>query len=190
MVISFINCSRKFDRLTTFQSIALIIVYIESSLLSAALTVFGKYFAGRLRPNFLARIESPELIPGGKLSYPSGHTSFSFACSTSLSLFLSVQCSIYDAKSKNVLFKTIVFVIFPFMIASLVAISRTRDYYHDFSDINAGAIIGILSGILGYNSVFPSITHDKKKIPRYLINIYRKPLFADAETTLCSENTG
>lgn len=51
-------------------------------------------------------------------------------------------------------------VIAPFIIAGVIAISRTRDYHHNFDDIVAGSLIGIIFTILAYVSKFHSVTSD------------------------------
>eukprot|EP00126_Sphaerothecum_destruens_P006880 Sdes_comp19570_c0_seq1m11252 len=54
----------------------------------------------------------------------------------------------------------------PLFVAFMVGISRTRDYRHNFSDVVAGAIIGIFSGIFGYRLYYPSLGDLDCGIPR------------------------
>lgn len=54
----------------------------------------------------------------------------------------------------------------PIGIATFIAVSRTVDHVHDFSDINAGAFIGIASGtfayFLNYSSPFAATCREPK----------------------------
>lgn len=66
-------------------------------------------------------------------SFPSGHTAASFAAMTALFL----------AKMKKVWIAALV-------LAVLIAFSRLYFYVHYPTDVLGGAIVGILSGIIGY----------------------------------------
>ena len=47
--------------------------------------------------------------------------------------------------------------VLPIFLAFLVAISRTRDYRHNFSDVLAGMIIGVFSAVFGYFLHYPGL---------------------------------
>lgn len=66
-------------------------------------------------------------------SFPSGHTAASFAAMTALFL----------AKMKKAWIATLV-------LAVLIAFSRLYFYVHYPTDVLGGAVVGILSGIIGY----------------------------------------
>ena len=66
-------------------------------------------------------------------SFPSGHTAASFAAMTALFL----------AKMKKVWIAALV-------LAVLIAFSRLYFYVHYPTDVLGGAVVGILSGIIGY----------------------------------------
>lgn len=66
-------------------------------------------------------------------SFPSGHTAASFAAMTALFL----------AKMKNAWIAALV-------LAVLIAFSRLYFYVHYPTDVLGGAVVGILSGIIGY----------------------------------------
>ena len=66
-------------------------------------------------------------------SFPSGHTAASFAAMTALFL----------AKMKKAWIAALV-------LAVLIAFSRLYFYVHYPTDVLGGAVVGILSGIIGY----------------------------------------
>lgn len=159
--------------------------FFQASLLTSFLVGIGKLFAGRLRPNFNNLVTE---INTERMSYPSGHTAYSFAVMVVFSLFFANQFQIFITNKRNPFVSIFVIFVIPFMMASTVAISRTRDYYHDFSDINAGCIIGLLSGSLSYYSTFP-ITGKYPTVPRALLYEIEKResgMFEDCRTNLVS----
>ena len=91
--------------------------------------------------NFVARIRPYEVVEGLRLmierqrdySFPSGHTAASFAAMTALFL----------AKMKKAWIAALV-------LAVLIAFSRLYFYVHYPTDVLGGAVVGILSGIIGY----------------------------------------
>eukprot|EP01134_Creolimax_fragrantissima_P000810 CFRG0810T1 len=140
----------------------------EGIILTEAATVAAKLTAGRYRPDWIGRVKkqnfvedvvdycSVEALNAGRKSFPSGHSSMSFAAATVLSLYIAGKLKVFSERQGHV-WKLLV-VMLPFIPASYVAISRTRDYYHDFDDICAGAAIGIIISsccyFLNYRSVF------------------------------------
>lgn len=71
-------------------------------------------------------------------SFPSNHASYCFSLATSTFLLLSI---------KKLPFYNILW-ISPFVIASYIGISRIQDYYHNISDVIAGALLGFLISIV------------------------------------------
>lgn len=122
-----------------------------------------KLYAGRLRPDFLARLQSVGVAPQdigqtvwyhcdlmsnpvirqGRLSFPSGHSSTSFAAMVPLAAFL-----VYHLRPwfYGCVIRLVVCVL-PLYVSFIVAISRTRDNRHHFADILAGSIIGTFAAI-------------------------------------------
>lgn len=99
--------------------------------LTAGLTAAGKYIAGRPRPDAASNgIDGDDFLPfSGQEAMPSGHTAMAFALATSLADDIHrpwATVGLYSA-------------------AGAVAWSRLNDNRHWFSDVAAGALIGITS---------------------------------------------
>jgi len=151
-----------------------IVFYLQVVALTAFFTEFLKSFCGRQRPNFFAMCDykgyrdailgnaeamkaylnettkgsqgdlkycraTSSDIKASQSSFPSGHSSSAFAAMTFVSLFYR---NVLDF-SRGCIWKAIIVVI-PMIVACLLAESRTRDYYHNFSDVTGGAVIGIV----------------------------------------------
>jgi len=136
-----------------------------------------KPFAGRYRPRYLelaAAAEASSNARGeweGRVSYPSGHSGTAFASMFFCTLYLLGKTRAYSSSSRfgggsAGRFACVVLSALPTLGAFIVAITRTRDYMHNFSDINAGAIIGIFCSTIAYFTVFPALSHPECHLPR------------------------
>ncbi|OKL56370.1 hypothetical protein UA08_08275 [Talaromyces atroroseus] len=108
----------------------------------------------------------PKLIKDGFRSWPSGHSSSSFAGLFYLSLYLSGKMHIMDKRGE--VWKTII-VIVPCVAASLIAVSRIMDARHHPFDVITGSLLGILSAWIAYRQYFPSLSEPWKKGRAYPI---------------------
>jgi len=54
----------------------------------------------------------------------------------------------------------------PLMLSTFVGCTRLTDFKHDFSDVNAGAFIGIMSGFLGHSLNFHSVFSSRSGAPK------------------------
>ncbi|KAI9503617.1 hypothetical protein GGI25_004861 [Coemansia spiralis] len=148
-----------------------------SIVLNMMITNTVKNLAGRLRPDFIDRCNLDKdtalsLQPAigmvtsaickqtdksvfwdGMRSFPSGHTSFSFAGFTYLSLWLAGHLRIGDRRGRT--YKSFITLV-PELAALLIGISRTKDYRHHWQDVLAGAILGVFMGWFGYHQYYPS----------------------------------
>lgn len=138
--------------------------YVFGAAASQSLTDIAKYSIGRLRPNFLAvckpswdkincnsggYIENftcagePFQVDESRLSFYSGHSSFSMYCMMFLVLYIQARLKSHWAR---LLRPTIQF----FLIATAVyvGLSRVSDYKHHWSDVLAGLLQGGLVAIL------------------------------------------
>ncbi|CAA2991870.1 lipid phosphate phosphatase 2-like [Olea europaea subsp. europaea] len=142
-------------------------------LITAILTDAIKDAVGRPRPDFFWRCfpdgkdeydrwgnvvchgkESD--IKEGHKSFPSGHTSWSFAGLGFLSLYLSGKMKAFD-RSGHVAKLCIVFL--PILSACLVGVSRVDDYWHHWQDVFAGGVLGLVVATFCYLQFFPPPYH-------------------------------
>jgi len=122
--------------------------WLESLSLNFLATQSAKLLAGRYRPSW-----TNDRTLDGRQSFPSGHSSISFAAMVYLSLYASAKLGLYS-KHGGHLWKFLLTGA-PIVVASLVAISRTRDYRHHFSDVLAGAILGTALATAAYLLNYP-----------------------------------
>jgi diacylglycerol diphosphate phosphatase/phosphatidate phosphatase len=161
-----------------FGNKRLFVVYV-GLILALAITVLVtnivKPLVGRARPDFLARCDadplvtsklvcrgSKALVAEGRRSFPSGHTSSSFAGLMFAAFFLAGQMSLFDGEGRA--YRLVVSVI-PFLLAVFVGISRVMDYRHHWQDVLAGAILGTVIAYLCYRMYFPAIMSDEPYEP-------------------------
>ncbi|XWS35001.1 hypothetical protein CRYUN_Cryun21dG0087100 [Craigia yunnanensis] len=142
-----------------------------SVLITGVITDAIKDAVGRPRPDFFWRcfpdgkgVFDPvtkdvmctglkSVIKEGHKSFPSGHSSWSFAGLGFLALYLSGKIRVFDRKG-HVAKLCIVFL--PLLIAALVAISRVDDYWHHWQDVFAGGLLGITVSSFCYLQFFPA----------------------------------
>ena len=127
-----------------------------------------KNYAGRLRPdyvdrlrmegfvtnppNFVAICESVnDIVMDGRRSFPSGHSSAMFG--SWIILFL-IAWTRFSSRSGLLQFNKVLCVLTILIFPTIVAVSRTRDYRHNFSDILAGALVGIFCAGVCFNIHF------------------------------------
>ncbi|GMH33799.1 hypothetical protein BSKO_01633 [Bryopsis sp. KO-2023] len=124
---------------------------------------------GRLRPDWYSRLESGYKVENGRLSYPSGHAGYSFACMTVLSWYLIGKLKLLN-KSHKGQFPLFVLSLLPIGLAAYIAATRLVDYRHDFADVNAGSFIGLVCGSLAYFQNYPSPFADDCDEPKLRSN--------------------
>ncbi|XP_063744873.1 phospholipid phosphatase 1 isoform X2 [Eleginops maclovinus] len=138
--------------------------FLFGAAMSQSLTDIAKYSIGRLRPHFLdvckpdwrlincsagAYIEDftctgdAKMVNEGRLSFYSGHSSFSMYCMLFLALYLQARLQVEWAR---LLRPTIQF----FLIAASVytGLSRVSDYKHHWSDVLTGLLQGAIMALL------------------------------------------
>ncbi|KAI8880613.1 acid phosphatase/Vanadium-dependent haloperoxidase [Backusella circina FSU 941] len=98
----------------------------------------------------------------GFKSFPSGHSSFSFAGLGYLAFFLAGKMHMFDGGGHT--YKSFIFSI-PFLGALLIAISRVRDYRHHWQDVFIGGIIGVVFSYFAYRQYYPSLAAVKSQKP-------------------------
>ncbi|KAL4577589.1 hypothetical protein LXL04_013698 [Taraxacum kok-saghyz] len=99
-----------------------------------------------------------DVIGQGHKSFPSGHSSWSFAGLGFLSLYLSGKIRVFDQQGHAA---KLCIVFLPLLAASLVAISRVDNYRHHWQDVFIGGFIGITMAIFCYLQFFAPPYHAK-----------------------------
>jgi len=92
------------------------------------------------------------VIKEGHKSFPSGHSSWSFAGLGFLAWYLAGKLKAFDRKGH---IAKLCLVFLPLLVASLVAVSRVDDYWHHWQDVFAGGILGLTVASFCYLQFFP-----------------------------------
>lgn len=144
-----------------------VLALLESAGLTLFIVNLFKPFAGRYRPHYLAVQYDEDLYLefDGRRSFPSGHSACAFSGFGVLSFFAAGKMGLYSKGRAGQAFKGFVFIL-PLVSAFMIAITRTRDYHHNFSDITAGSIIGLGCSMGAYFNLFPSLFSKKSHLPR------------------------
>eukprot|EP00850_Spirogloea_muscicola_P005387 SM000024S07849 [mRNA] locus=s24:875423:876485:- [translate_table: standard] len=82
----------------------------------------------------------PSVVREGRRSFPSGHSSWAFAGLGFLSLYLASK--LYLNSRKGFVYKSVL-VLLPLLGALAVGISRIDDYWHHWTDVLAGSLLGL-----------------------------------------------
>ncbi|XP_061346149.1 lipid phosphate phosphatase 2-like isoform X2 [Gastrolobium bilobum] len=145
-----------------------------ASLITGVITDAIKDAVGRPRPNFFERCFPDKkpvfdkdtgdvlctgikaVIKEGYKSFPSGHTSWSFAGLGFLSWYLSGKIRVFDRRGH---IGKLCLVLLPLLIAALVGVTRVDDYWHHWTDVFAGGLIGIIVSSICYLLLFPFPTY-------------------------------
>ncbi|KAK7498389.1 hypothetical protein BaRGS_00010343 [Batillaria attramentaria] len=138
---------------------------------TGCITNFVKLAIGRPRPDFLYRCypEGPPrhiielqctgneaVIIEGRKSFPSGHSSLSFASLGFVSLYIAGKLQVFN-RGRGQGLRFICF-LFPLVWALMIAVSRTSDYHHHWQDVTIGSIMGLVGAYTCYRQVYPSLT--------------------------------
>ncbi|VAH62371.1 unnamed protein product [Triticum turgidum subsp. durum] len=147
-----------------------------SVLITGVLTDAIKNAVGRPRPNFFWRCfpdgiavydnittavichGDASVIKEGHKSFPSGHSSWSFAGLGFLSWYLAGKITVFDRRGHVA---KLCVVILPLLVAAVIAISRVDDYWHHWQDVFAGGILGMVIASVCYLQFFPPPSDDK-----------------------------
>ncbi|XP_068155616.1 phospholipid phosphatase 5 isoform X1 [Drosophila tropicalis] len=103
-------------------------------------------------------------INEGRKSFPSGHSSFAFASFGFIAYYVGAKLHAFDVRGRGHTWRQLISIV-PFIIAALVAISRTCDYHHHWQDVTVGGVIGLIAGYISYRQYYPSIFSPEAGIP-------------------------
>ncbi|PFH60119.1 hypothetical protein XA68_11447 [Ophiocordyceps unilateralis] len=155
---------------------AIYLSFAVAAVLTGFLTDVVKNAVGRPRPDLLARCRpasgtkpnhlvtidvctAPDghTLHDGWRSFPSGHSSFSFAGLGFLSLFLAGQLHLFGAAGSRDLSRALLCLL-PLIGATLIAISRCEDYRHDVYDVCCGSALGMSVAYWSYRRHWPKLS--------------------------------
>jgi len=150
---------------------------------TGVVTQFTKLTVGRPRPDVVSRCIPPpgsvdpvygltsvsictqtdlHILNDGFRSFPSGHSSLSFAGLGFLSLYLAGKLHLFDKRGHA---PKAWISLAPLSGAALVAISRTMDYRHHWHDVTVGSILGITIAYFAYHQYYPSLADELSHRP-------------------------
>ncbi|KIW17734.1 hypothetical protein PV08_04929 [Exophiala spinifera] len=113
------------------------------------------------------------IMQDGFRSFPSGHSSSSFAGLFYLSLYLAAKLHVLDQKGE--VWRTVI-VLIPTLAASCVAMSRIMDARHHPFDVLFGSALGILCAWASYRQYFPPVSHSWEKGRAYPMRTWGTPV--------------
>lgn len=93
-------------------------------------------------------------LSDGWRSFPSGHSSTSFAGLGYLSLFIGSQLHFLRARVNSLI---IVLTVAPLVAAAMIAISRLEDYRHDYADVFIGSLLGLATAYGTWHRFWPPL---------------------------------
>ncbi|XP_078153626.1 lipid phosphate phosphatase 2 isoform X2 [Carex rostrata] len=123
------------------------------------------------------------VIKEGHKSFPSGHTSWSFAGLGFLAWYLAGKINLFDRQGHVA---KVCPVVAPLLLAALVGVSRVDDYWHHWQDVFAGGLIGTAIASFCYLQFFPA-PYD---VDGFWPHAYFQELALAQSTTQVAANTG
>eukprot|EP00242_Pyramimonas_sp_CCMP2087_P015664 CAMPEP_0198203234 /NCGR_PEP_ID=MMETSP1445-20131203/6486_1 /TAXON_ID=36898 /ORGANISM="Pyramimonas sp., Strain CCMP2087" /LENGTH=295 /DNA_ID=CAMNT_0043874527 /DNA_START=326 /DNA_END=1213 /DNA_ORIENTATION=- len=133
----------------------LLLSILQAVSLGHAFTDPMQMAVGRQRPTWFERIEDDSGIRSGRMSYPSGHATYSTSAMMVLSLYLLSKIRVFRRDRYQMVL--VVFGLSPIVIAVFIGTSRIMDHHHHFEDINAGFFIGTFTGFIGFHLNYPPV---------------------------------
>jgi len=142
------------------------LAWFTATVWTIILTNLGKLYVGRERPDYQARVDPKTHVADADASesFPSGHSSWSFATMVVVSLYLCGKFGLFRRNGGHSW--RVIASLWPIFASSLIAMSRTRDYHHNFADIVAGSLIGAGFGAFSYFLYFRPLTSEACAIPK------------------------
>ncbi|XP_063695145.1 phospholipid phosphatase 5-like [Bolinopsis microptera] len=155
--------------------------FTMSILLNGFITNGIKLMVGRPRPDFYYRCfpdgiskfdgvtpicsGDSEVIIEGRKSFPSGHSSWSFAGLLFLSYYLAGKLQCFSAPAPKSLLNFCISLC-PSLLALFIALSRYCDYWHHYQDIVWGSVLGTIIATVSYFYYYPSLSDPLSHKPR------------------------
>ncbi|KAL7422689.1 hypothetical protein Q5752_001980 [Cryptotrichosporon argae] len=101
-------------------------------------------------------------LDDGFKSFPSGHSSLSFAGLGFLALYLAGKMHLWDRHGHRT---RAWLALSPLLAAAMVAISRTQDNRHHWQDVLVGSTLGLAIAFVAYRTYYPPLKHRACHLP-------------------------
>lgn len=171
-----------------------VLVHAEAIIVQFITIQFLKVSFGRLRPDFLGRVSSfgynstsvvvdyckvadpKHVLREGRLSFPSGHAGTAFAS-------LLPMCFFFMSRLRPFYYASLwrfVVCFLPLILSSVISVSRTQDYRHNYVDVLAGSLLGIAPAMIALRLNFTSDASGIMKV-RYNSPVEEATQVAQAE---------
>lgn len=179
--LGFMILVNSFTRASFHKHHSTILAFAIALILSSFLTDVVKNTVGRPRPDLIARCKPASgtkkdvlvtidvctetdyhTLHDGWRSFPSGHSSFSFAGMGYTAFFLAGQLRIF--RDKKDLGRALI-CLAPLMGAAMIAISRCQDYRHDVYDVCTGSALGFVVAFWSYRRYWPRLSSRDCDVP-------------------------
>ncbi|KIN98268.1 hypothetical protein M404DRAFT_854215 [Pisolithus tinctorius Marx 270] len=151
--------------------------------ITGSITQLLKVAVGRPRPDVISRCQPipgsvdpvyglstvdictqtvKHILDDGWRSFPSGHSSSSFAGLGFLTFYLAGKLHIFDKRG----YAGKIWLVFtPLFGAVFVAISRTMDYRHHWHDVVTGSALGLILSYFSYRQYYPGLAEADAHLP-------------------------
>jgi diacylglycerol diphosphate phosphatase/phosphatidate phosphatase len=166
------------------DSLVAFLVFTLSTCLTGVITNIIKLSVGRHRPDFIFRCwpdgvvpedalsssdlqctGHPDVIKEGRKSFPSGHSSFSFATWGFLFFYLSGKLGTFRCGSRPASAWRLLVSVSLLLVPTVLAISRTADYHHHWQDVTVGSLLGFAVVWMVYRQYYPPLSSTSSNLP-------------------------
>ncbi|KAL7411444.1 phosphatidic acid phosphatase type 2/haloperoxidase [Mrakia frigida] len=102
------------------------------------------------------------ILNDGFKSFPSGHSSLSFAGLGLLAFYLSGKLHLFSTRGHKA---RAWLALLPLLAGIMVAVSRTMDNRHHWQDVLVGSLLGLSISFITYRGYYPPLAHRHSHLP-------------------------